>query len=132
MITRLLTTVRHQVAALVAVTALLTQVAVPHVHDRHAPADALASAAELARCGAECPTALRSASQRADDADTHRDSASCPLCRAQSDARSSLLPVAITLPLPTAAVARDGRTAVASISVDVRSLAAPRAPPAIS
>lgn len=133
MTTRLLTTVRHQVAALVAVIALLTQVAVPHVHVRHAAADALASAAELARCGAECPTALRSASQRTtDDADTHRDGASCPLCRAQSDARSSLLPVAITLPLPTAAVALDGRVAVAAISIDVRSLAAPRAPPAVS
>ncbi len=129
----MITTLRHHVAALVAVVALLAQVAVPHLHVRHASPEAIATGAALARCDARCPDALRSAAHRvADDADTHRDGANCPLCRAQSDARSSLLPAVAALAVPTDAVAHGGPDAVASISVAVRSVAAPRAPPVVS
>lgn len=130
MSTRVTTTARHPIAALVAVLALLAQVVVPHVHVRHGSA-ARPQAADvvLASCDA-CPLGI--AADHADhDADTHRD-ATCPVCRAQGDARASLLPPSIALPLPGTSVARGSLDAVASVADAARRLAAPRAPPALS
>lgn len=132
MSSRVITTTRHSIAALVAVLALIAQVVVPHVHVRlTVPSDAHPAAdVALATCDA-CPSALAAAEPATPDADAHRDS-SCPLCRAQSDARASVLPPAVALPLPAPAAAGGPRDAVASVADAVRSLAAPRAPPALS
>jgi hypothetical protein len=130
MSSRPITTTRQSIAALVAVLALVAQVVVPHVHVRHAQDVAPhAPAVALASCDA-CPLGIGT-DHAGHDADTHRD-ATCPLCRAQSDARASLLPPSVALPLPVAAVARGPRDAVASVADAVRGLAAPRAPPALS
>lgn len=129
---RVITTTRHSLAALVAVLALVAQVVVPHVHVRHAPAldPHVAADVALASCDA-CPLGL-TADDAARDADSHRHDATCPVCRAQSDARASLLPPSIALPLPATDVARGPLDVVASVADAARSLAAPRAPPALS
>lgn len=130
MSTRSTITTRHSLAALVAVLALVAQVVVPHVHVQHAPAvRARAVDVALASCDA-CPPGITA--DRADhDTGAHRD-ATCPLCRAQSDARASLLPQSVVLSLPDTTVRRGSLDAVASVADAVRRLAAPRAPPALS
>ena len=129
---RTLRTVRKHVAALAAVVALLGQAFFPHVHaleSRHQAARGVA-ATTLARCTAACPTVLAAATVPAPAGDTHRhSSSSCPLCRAQSDARSSLVPAALVVPVPLAAPAPLPADTVASLVAAVRSLASPRAPP---
>jgi hypothetical protein len=135
---RALSTVRKHMAALVAVVALLGQAIFPHVHAldardaRRLAAHPLAFAT-LARCIAACPTVLAAAAvpTPAGDAD-HHSSSSCPLCRAQSDARSSLLPSALVVPAPVAAAAPPPADTVASVVAVARTLAAPRAPPVAS
>jgi hypothetical protein len=129
---RVITATRHSVAALVAVLALIAQVVVPHVHVRHVATSDHHAAADVAlkSCDA-CPAALATSEHVDHDGGPHRDG-SCPLCRAQSDARASLVPPSIAFPLPIVAVARGPRGAVASVADAARSLAAPRAPPALS
>ena len=130
--TRTLRTVRKHVAALAAVVALLGQAFFPHVHApeaRHQGALAVADAA-LARCTAACPTVLVAAAVPAPAGGTDQHSpSSCPLCRAQSDARASLVPSALVVPVPLAAPAPLPADTVASLVAAVRSLASPRAPP---
>jgi len=130
--TRTLRTVRKHVAALAAVVALLGQALFPHFHAleaRHQAAHALADAT-LARCTVACPTVLAAAAVPAPPGDTHQhSSSSCPLCRAQSDARASLVPSALVVPVPLAAPAPLPADTVASLVAAVRSLASPRAPP---
>jgi hypothetical protein len=110
--------------------ALLGQTLFPHVHAQPRSHWLGARTAALAHCDAECPTALTAASGAShpgDDGDRH--GTSCPLCRAQSDARSSLLPSSLVLPAPAAVVSAFTADAVAAVSTTTRSLAAPRAPP---
>ncbi len=122
---------RH-VAAVIALAALLGQAFVPHVHPLHrAPGDiaAVHPAVELASCAPECPT-VASAATADPGGETHQHAtSSCPLCRAQNDARSSLLPATLALPLPAAAPALPPTETYAALAIAARSLAAPRAPP---
>jgi hypothetical protein len=128
---RSLQTVRKHVAALVAVVALLGQAFFPHVHAlerRHVASGG--DGGSLARCTAACPAVLATATTSAADGATDRhSSSSCPLCRAQSDARSSLLPSSLVVPSSLTGAAMSPADAVVSLTAAVRSLAAPRAPP---
>jgi hypothetical protein len=109
-----------------AVFVLLAPALFPHVHVA-SPRRVSVSAAD--RCTVGClPSLASAATDDGGDADQHSP-ASCPLCRAQSDARSSLLPPALAVPMPVAAPAiLDARVASAP-ATDVRGVAAPRAPP---
>lgn len=132
MTSRSLQTARKHVAALVAVVALLGQAFFPHVHalDGRRHAVSRVDDSSLTRCTEACPTVLATATSSAADGDADRHSSStCPLCRAQSDARSSLLPSSLVVPLPLTAAAPLPADAVASLAAAVRSLASPRAPP---
>jgi hypothetical protein len=101
--------VRKAAVTLVAVAALLAQAFFPHVHAWH----------------------LRSGSQTAvarADADQHSPS-TCPLCRAQTDARSSLLAPAFVVALPASTPATLAAAAASSVTTVAWTVAAPRAPP---
>jgi len=109
-----------------AIFALLAPALFPHVH---ATVGRRVLVPATDRCRVDCPDAIAAApTDDGRDADQHSP-ASCPLCRAQSDARSSLLPPAFAVPLPVAVPAiLDARVAQAPAAV-VRGVAAPRAPP---
>src|SRR5437868_1515515 len=94
---------RKHLAALVAVVALLGQAFFPHVHPFQFG---------HARGG------LAAASERGGDGHQHSP-ASCPLCRAQNGARSSLLPATLAVPLPAAAPALVPATTVVTLTAAV-------------
>jgi hypothetical protein len=121
---------RHHALAILAVVALLAQALVPHVHGR--AGTGFAPWSQLASCGATaCETTITTHQPTAAD-DTHQHAAGCPLCRAQSDARSLLLPQALAALLPTASASPLATEVVVTLTAADRNLAAPRAPPACS
>lgn len=128
--TRRRSVLHRHVAALVALAALAVQVVVPHVHTVALPEHSAAAA--VGRRVADCSTTVAAAASRHEsDADRHSP-ASCPLCRAQRDARASLVPTSSALPfLATDHVAMLGADAVPP-RPDFLGLAAPRAPPVVS
>jgi hypothetical protein len=123
---------RCRVVTLAAVFALLTQVLLPHVHLRHELGGAVTPSVALASCAADCPAEVLTAKtgDRSEDPDRH--AAGCPLCRAQNDARSWLLPFALVVSLPGPASSAPEADAAALAAAVVRSLASPRAPPRVS
>jgi hypothetical protein len=132
---RTISSVRKHVAALAAVVALLGQAVFPHVHALDARRHAARPTADatFTRCTDACPTVLAAAAVPATPGDAdHHSPSSCPLCRAQSDLRSSLLPAALVVPAPIAAVPLPPDDIVVSVVAVARSLAAPRAPPLAS
>ncbi len=119
---------RREGVAFVAVLVLAAQALIPHFHAIPTASHRVSAGTATAACSAACPVV--DASTPAGDRDGHRHSpATCPLCRAQSDAGSSLVPTAFVLPLAVAASANDPVDLAAPLSAGVRTLAAPRAPP---
>ncbi|MCC6764260.1 MAG: hypothetical protein IT293_06325 [Deltaproteobacteria bacterium] len=121
-------------AALIAVSALLGQAIFPHVHA--APlANKAPTVRELAipACGERRPAALAATTLPSSDGDAHRHApSSCPLCRAQIDARSSVPSTALALPAPTLGVTPSVPDSETALAVAVRDFAAPRGPPSAS
>lgn len=125
-------TARKAAVTFAAVAALFVQSLIPHVHAWHGRPTSPVRVAAAERCTVDCPTTLRSAATEHDgDADQHSP-ATCPLCRAQNDARSSLLPPAYAVPLPAAAPTTLTADPAVIAAAVVRSVAAPRAPPLAS
>ncbi len=123
--------VRQHAVALMAVFAVLGQALFPHVHAWHEHRVHAAPDPAVARCTAECPTALVAvATDVGGDMDQH--ASGCPLCRAQNDARSSLLPPSFAVLLPAVTPALLTAEAATTSAAFVRNLAAPRAPPLAS
>lgn len=123
-------TARKHAITLAAVFALLAQSLFPHVHvwqGRGTPAAGVTATGRGAIDGATALTAAPTADHAGDQ--DHHSPSSCPLCRVQSDARSSLLPPAFAVPLPVAAPTTFVTDVVSATASVVRSLAAPRAPP---
>ncbi len=132
MMSRTQHTAHKHAVTLVAVFALLGQALFPHVHAWHWGGAPVAPAAHVERCTTECPTSLTTSAARDAGGHTDRHTSSCPLCRAQNDARSLLLPPSFAAPLPAAAPSAFVTAAISSIASVVRSPAAPRAPPLAS
>lgn len=124
-------TVSKHAVTLAAVLVLLGQAVFPHEHGWHGRSSSTAHDAALAFCTAECPTAFSSATQDA-DGDKHHHSSTCPLCRAQSDARSLTLPASFSVPILAAILSTLATDTVAKVSEPLRKAAAPRAPPLAS
>jgi hypothetical protein len=123
--------VRNHAVILAAVFALLGQVLFPHVHAWHERRGPAASDPAVAPCTAECATALVAVATDV-GGDTDQHASGCPLCRAQNDARSSLLPPSFAVLLPAATPALLTADAATTSAAFVRSLVAPRAPPLAS
>lgn len=124
--------VARHAAALIAVAGLLGQALFPHVHVVSSVSVRVSTPRQLAAAASwvvGCPAVRANATVPTADGDDHHAPSSCPLCRAQSDARSSLLPAAFALPAPVGGVATPARDLVASLAAVARSVAAPRAPP---
>lgn len=123
-------TARKHAITLAAVFALLAQSVFPHVHVWQGRGTSAAAITTSDRCTVDCPTALTAATSTDHGAEQHQHPpSSCPLCRVQSDARSSLLPPAFAVPLPVAAPATFVPDVVSATVSVVRRVAAPRAPP---
>jgi hypothetical protein len=122
--------VHRHAAALIAITALVAQVFFPHVHASQPTAGRASTA--VGRCVADGATVIGAAGRRSDrDADRHSP-ASCPLCRAQSDARASTLPAGFVLPIVTAGHAASLGVSATPPTAVFLGLASPRAPPVVS
>lgn len=120
---------RRSLCSLIAVVALLGQVVVPHVHGRADRSDA--TRGTLAAC-ATVDCSVWTADASPSEHDGHQHGPNCTFCRAQSDARSLLVPAALAMPVPGGTMSRLGRALAPPLHAARRSLAAPRAPPAAS
>ena len=121
---------RHA-ASLIAIAALAVQTLFPHVHPSHASRSVFPTA--VGRCIADCaaPSLSAAAPDSSRDTDQH-GGASCPLCRAQRDARASILPSGTVVPFVDVGQLARVAASTAPPTVAPLSLAAPRAPPVVS
>jgi hypothetical protein len=122
-------TVRRSLCSLIAIVALLAQTLVPHVHGRAEHAQA-ADGTTYACAGGD--RVAWTGDRAGSSPDGHQHGASCPLCRAQTDARSLLVPAASAVPVPIDAMSPCARDRASALRSAIRSLGAPRAPPTVS